>query len=58
MKVSILLLQVHYLLLPPLLAQDVACLVDNQQVAVVDLDTGVCPFTIPASLAALHICFP
>lgn len=27
-------------------------MVDNQQVAVVGLDTGVCPFTIPASLAA------
>ncbi|CAX44051.1 flocculation protein, putative [Candida dubliniensis CD36] len=34
------------------MAQDVACLINNQQVAVVDLDTGVCPFTIPDSLAA------
>lgn len=42
----------HYLAATTTLAQDVACLVDNQQVAVVDLDTGVCPFTIPASLAA------
>ncbi|CAK9439476.1 uncharacterized protein LODBEIA_P35780 [Lodderomyces beijingensis] len=31
-------------------AQDVACLVDGETVAVVDLDTGVCPFTIPAEL--------
>ncbi|KAI5952869.1 hypothetical protein KGF54_003736 [Candida jiufengensis] len=31
-------------------AVDVACLVDGVAVAVVDLDTGVCPFTIPASL--------
>ncbi|KAG5422170.1 hypothetical protein I9W82_001265 [Candida metapsilosis] len=33
-------------------SQDVACLVDGQSVAVVDLDTGVCPFTIPAGLPA------
>lgn len=32
------------------IAQDVACLVNGEQVAVVDLDTGVCPFTVPASL--------
>ncbi|CAH6718543.1 yeast-form wall Protein 1 [[Candida] jaroonii] len=32
------------------IAQDVACLVNGEQVAVVDLDTGVCPFTVPAAL--------
>lgn len=31
-------------------AQDVACLVNGETVAVVDLDTGVCPFTIPETL--------
>ncbi|KAI5966922.1 uncharacterized protein KGF55_000331 [Candida pseudojiufengensis] len=38
------------LLSSSVLAVDVACLVDGAPVAVVDLDTGVCPFTIPASL--------
>ena len=33
-------------------AKDVACLVDGQTVAVVDLDTGVCPFTIPSQFPA------
>ncbi|CAK7897396.1 yeast-form wall Protein 1 [[Candida] anglica] len=33
-------------------AKDVACLVNGAQVAVVDLDTGDCPFTIPASFPA------
>ncbi|KAI5950460.1 hypothetical protein KGF57_004329 [Candida theae] len=33
-------------------SQDVACLVDGQTVAVVDLDTGICPFSIPAGLPA------
>ena len=33
-------------------SKDVACLVDGQSVAVVDLDTGVCPFTIPSGLPA------
>jgi hypothetical protein len=32
------------------LAKDVACVVEGQEVAVVDLDTGNCPFTIPANL--------
>ncbi|CAI5759039.1 unnamed protein product [Candida verbasci] len=31
-------------------AQDVGCFVNGNQVAVVDLDTGSCPFTIPANL--------
>lgn len=31
------------------LARDVDCLVDGVSVATVDLDTGVCPFAIPAS---------
>lgn len=33
-------------------SKDVACLVEGQSVAVVDLDTGVCPFTIPSGLPA------
>lgn len=32
------------------IAQDVACRVNGVQQSVVDLDTGVCPFTIPSSL--------
>ncbi|KAK6197487.1 Fasciclin and related adhesion glycoprotein [Scheffersomyces amazonensis] len=32
------------------LAVNVACLVEGVEVAIVDLDTGVCPFTIPANL--------
>lgn len=31
-------------------AVDVACLVNGESVAVVDLDTGSCPFTVPSSL--------
>ncbi|EMG47128.1 putative cell wall protein [Candida maltosa Xu316] len=32
------------------LAKNVGCFVDSQQVATVDLDTGVCPFVVPESL--------
>lgn len=34
------------------LAVDVACVVDGTTVAVVDLDTGVCPFALPEALSA------
>ncbi|KRZ98274.1 Flocculin type 3 repeat-containing protein, partial [Debaryomyces fabryi] len=33
-------------------AKDVLCLVNDVPVATVDLDTGVCPFTLPAELVA------
>ncbi|EGW31185.1 uncharacterized protein SPAPADRAFT_72045 [Spathaspora passalidarum NRRL Y-27907] len=40
-------------LLTQAIALDVACLVSGVRVAVVDLDTGICPFTIPSGLPIL-----
>ncbi|RLV90327.1 putative GPI-anchored protein 7 [Spathaspora sp. JA1] len=40
-------------LLTQAIAANVRCLVNGVQVAIVDLDTGVCPFTIPDTLPIL-----
>lgn len=37
-------------LLATTIAKDVVCMVNDEAVATVDLDTGVCPFTIPEDL--------
>lgn len=47
MKLSITSLVGFAALFAQTLAVNVACLVNGVQVAIVDLDTGICPFTIP-----------
>ncbi|KAK6465472.1 hypothetical protein DFJ63DRAFT_310564 [Scheffersomyces coipomensis] len=52
MKFSIKSLIATAAVLSKAIAIDVACLVNGVEVAIVDLDTGLCPFTIPSNLPA------